>query len=159
MNRFVFASVVILCSACALRQTTGDQALSFTVPSSADTLLARARAELSELGYEVTPNEDRLVITTPRPIPDSLAGTDSAGADLTGQLWVLRVSATNQAYSAGSRATVSAFMFPAGPRDQSAGNVIYEKATPITRTSNPALFTEVQRVAERIQDAAVRPDR
>ncbi len=156
MRRLAFASLALV-SACALRQAQGVQDLTFSVPSSADTVLARARAELTELGYEITPTEERLVLTAPRPIPDSLARGGDGGTDVTGQLWVLRVSASDQVFSAGSRATVSAFFFPASsPADASPGNVVLHSATPVTAASTPTLFTEVQRVAGRIQDAAAR---
>ena len=151
---------LVFASGCMLRQAAGDQSLTFSVPATADTLLARARTELTELGYEVTPNEDRLVITNPRPVPDSLARSAGSGTDFTGHLWVLRVSAEDQVYTAGSRGTVAAFVFPVtSAREQTAGNVIFERATPVTRSSTPGLFNEIERVAERIQAAAARAAR
>ena len=157
MRRFPLILIAAL-SGCMLRQTAGEQTVSFSVPSPPDTLLARARTELGTLGYQVTPTAERLVITTPRPVPDSLAGLSADSVPLTGQLWVVRVAATGQTNAGGSRGTVSAFLFSASPRRDSTttGNVVFEKATPVTRTLTPALFTEVMRVAERIQAAALR---
>jgi hypothetical protein len=150
-------ALLALVSACALRQAEGIQDLTFSVPSSADTVLARARVELTELGYELTPTEARLLLTAPRPIPDSLARGSDGATDVTGQLWVLRVTATDQTFSAGSRATVSAFYFPVpAPGDASPGNVVLHSSTPVTAAATPRLFTELQRVAGRIQAAAVR---
>ena len=158
MRRFALIVVAAL-SGCMLRQTAGEQTVSFSVPHPPDTLLARARTELGTLGYAVTPTAERVVITTPRPVPDSLAGLSPDSVPLTGQMWVLRVTAAQQTNAGGSRGTVSAFLFSASPRRDSTttGNVVFERATPVTRTLTPGLFTEVQRVAERIQAAAVRP--
>jgi hypothetical protein len=156
MRRIAIAALAIL-SACALRQVEGVQDLTFSVPSSADTLLARARQQLTELGYEITPTEEPLLLTAPRPVPDSLARTTDGGTDVTGHLWVLRVSASDQTFVAGSRAIVSAFHFPAPkPGDASPGNVVHHAAMPVTATSTPRLFSEVQRVAGLIQEAGSR---
>jgi hypothetical protein len=155
MRRFVPICLALI-SACALRQGVGNQSTDFTVPSRVDTLLARARVELGQLGYTVSPTEhEGMVLTEPRPIPDSLA-IDTATTR--GQLWVLRVTGANNVFSAGSHGTVEAFLIPPAG-EASPGNVILQTATTVTATRTPALFRELQRVAGAIQAAVSREAR
>ena len=152
--RFIATICAALISACALRQGVGEQSTDFTVPGTADSLLSRARGELAELGYTISPTEhqQRMVLTEPRPIPDSLA-VDTATTR--GQLWVLRVTGANNVFSAGAHGTVEAFLIPPATA-ASPGNVILQTATPVTARRTPALFRELQRVAGVIQAAVTR---
>jgi hypothetical protein len=146
MGRLTIVAAVLL-AGCFRGTPAGEQPTSFTVPGTPEQVLARAEAELGQMGFQVVSREQRTVITAPRPVPDSLLTTGSGP-----QLWFLRVSAKPQVFTAGSAADVRAYLVPA-PEATSGGNLMQQQAIEVT-SDRPALFNEVRRIAGRVQSAA-----
>ena len=151
MRRLAFLSLAVLATACSRGQTVaGEQSVRFTTPASVDTLMARAGAELSRLGFDATATSEGLLFTSPRPLPDSVA--PAVGG--TSQTWFIHVIAESQRFTAGSAATVRAYLVPAHAMP-TPGNAVLEYAIPVTSARAP-LFNELRRVAEQLRNAAVR---
>lgn len=151
MRRLAIISLAVLAAACSRGQTVvGEQSVSFSTPASVDTLMARAGTELSRLGFDATATSEGLLFTAPRPLPDSVAPA-TGGAP---QLWFVHVLTEPQRFSAGSSATVRAYLVPMHAMP-TPGNTILEYAIPVT-SARPAVFNELRRVAEQVRNAATR---
>ena len=151
MRRLAILSLAVLAAACSRGQTVaGEQSVRFTTPAPADTLMARAGAELSRLGFDATATSEGLLFTAPRPLPDSVAPAVSG----TPQTWFIHVIAEPQRFTAGSAATVRAYLVPAHAMP-TPGNAVLEYAIPVTSDRAP-VFNELRRVAEQLRNAAVR---
>jgi len=151
MRRFAFLALAVLSAACGARELqVSEGSVSFSTPASADTLLARAAAELTQLGFTIGGREGNLLFTAPRPLPDS-AG---AQAGATNQLWLVHIVADNKVFSAGSDGIVRAYLVPEALMP-SPGNTAMDNALRIT-DQRPAAFLELRRIAERINAAANR---
>ena len=151
MRRFAILSLAVLAAACSRGQTiAGDQSVRFTTPAPLDTLMARAGAELSRLGFDATATSEGLLFTAPKPLPDSVAPAVDGAA----QTWFIHLFAESQTFTAGSAATVRAYLVPANAVP-SPGNTVLEYAVPVTSERAP-VFNELRRVAEQLRNAAVR---
>jgi hypothetical protein len=151
MRRFAFLALAVLSTACGARELeVGEGSVSFSTPASADTLLARAAAELTQLGFTIGGREGNLLFTAPRPLPDS-ARAQPGG---TNQLWLVHIVADNKVFSAGSDGIVRAYLVPEALMP-SPGNTAMDNALRIT-DQRPAAFLELRRIAERLNAAANR---
>lgn len=151
MRRFAIITLAAFSAACGANQVNvGETTVSFTTPASPDTLLARAAAELTQLGFQMGGREQNLIFTAPRPLPDSIAGT--VGGDP--QQWFIHVTADPQVFAAGSTGVVRAYLIPL-MGTPSPGNSVTENVHPVS-DDRPAVFRELRRVSERLQVAATR---
>jgi hypothetical protein len=148
MHRFTIVGIVLL-AGCFRGIGGSEQPTSFTAPGTPEQVLARAEAELTQMGSQVVSREQRTVFTAPRPVP---GGTANASGQP--QLWFFRVSAKPQMFTAGSSVDVRAYLVPA-PEAVTGGNVLQQNAIEVT-ADRPELFNEVRQVAARIQAAAGR---
>ena len=151
MRRIAFLALAVLSAACGAREIeVSEGSVSFSTPAPADTLLARAAAELTQLGFTIGGREGNLLFTAPKPLPDS-AGAAAGG---TNQLWLVHIVADNNPFSAGSSGIVRAYLVPETLMP-SPGNASMENAQRIT-DQRPAAFLELRRIAERLNAAANR---
>ena len=151
MRRLAIISLAVLAAACSRGQTVaGEQSVRFTTPAPVDTLMARAGAELSRLGFDATATSEGLLFTAPRPLPDSVAPAVNG----TPQTWFIHVLAESQRFTSGSAATVRAYLVPVNAVP-TPGNAVLEYAVPVTSARAP-VFNELRRVAEQLRNAAVR---
>ncbi len=147
MHRFIFVALMVL-TGCFRGIGGSEQPTAFTAPGTPEQVLARAEAELTQMGAQVVSREQRTVFTAPRPVPQT-AGTSSEP-----QMWIIRVSAKPQMFTAGSSVDVRAYLIPAREA-VTGGNVIQQNTIEVT-AERPELFNEVRRIAARIQAAAGR---
>ena len=150
MRRFTIVALILL-AGCFRGIGGSEQPTSFTVPGTPEQVLARAEAQLTELGSQVVSREQRTVITAPRPIPATAAAATSGQP----QLWFFRVSAKPQTFTAGSAVDVRAYLLPPTEMNTSPGNVVRQDAIEVT-AERPELFNEVRRIAALIQGAGGR---
>jgi len=151
MRRLAIITLAVVTAACGRGQAfVGEEGVSFVTPASYDTLMARAGSELSRLGFDATATSEGLLFTSPRALPDSIAPA-KGGAP---QMWFIHVIAAPQRFSAGSSATVRAYLVPVHAMP-SPGNTVLEYAVPVTNQT-PAVFNELRRVADQVRTAAIR---
>jgi hypothetical protein len=128
----------------------GDAAQS--VPVSVDSTLRIAATQLQHHGYTVQPLGQNSLMTTPRPIPDWLAGKDEK---MKGRQWFVQVNAQSHYLARGSRLEVIGFLIPESASRMNTSNVAtVQNAVQVTE-ENP-LYQEVKTIAGWIADAARR---
>jgi len=156
MRRFAFLVLAVISAACGVQEAlVGEQSVKFSTPTSTDTLLARAAAELTELGFTIGGREGNTLFTNPRPLPDAAGSagmTNMAGS--ANQLWFVHFVADSKMFRSGTNGTVRGFLVPETAMTSS-GNVVQENALPVS-ADRVAAFRELQRVAERLNAAANR---
>lgn len=148
MRRLTIVALMLL-AGCFRGIGGSDQPTSFTAPGTPEQVLARAEAELTQLGSQVVSREQRTVFTAPRPVPGPTTSMSSQP-----QLWFFRVSAKPQMFTAGSSVDVRAYLVPAAV-PVTGGNSVQQNAIEVT-AERPELFNEVRRIAGLIQAAASR---
>ena len=160
MRPFVFLSAVIVLAACGTPQAqVGEHSIQFVSPPPADSALNRAAAELAQLGFTIGGRHENLIFTSPQPAPGTgasggTAGTSSAAADTSAQLWFIHVTADDRLFRGGSNTTVRAFFVPR-TGNLSPGNVVQENAQAVTSDHREA-FRELRRIADQLYAAAMR---
>ena len=123
-----------------------------SVPVSVDSTLRIAATQLQHHGYTVQPLGQNSIMTTPRPIPDWLAGKDEK---MKGRTWFVQVNAESHYLARGSRLVVIGFLVPESASRMNTSNVAtVQNAVQVTE-ENP-LFQEVRTIAGWIADAARR---
>ena len=151
MRRLAFISLAVVMAACNRGEAyVGEQSVSFTTPSTVDTLMARAGSELSRLGFDATATSEGLLFTAPRPLPESVAPA-TAGAP---QMWFVHIVTQPRRFTTGADAVVRGYLVPPHAMP-TPGNSVLEYAIPIT-SSRPAMFNELRKVAEQVREAATR---
>ena len=152
MRRFAFIALVLVSAACGRQQANvGEQSITFVSPVSADSVLARTAAALTQLGFTVGGQQENLVFTAPAPLPDSATGGAGSPADIapgTPQLWFVHVVADERLFRGGSNVTVRGYLVP--PTGVlTPGNIVQQQAQPVT-SARPAAFRELRRIADRL---------
>lgn len=151
MRRLAFISLAVVMAACNRGEThVGEQSVSFTTPSSVDTLMARVGSELSRLGFDATATSEGLIFTAPRAMPETVAPA-TAG---TPQMWFVHVVTQSQRFTTGANAVVRGYLVPPHAMP-TPGNSVLEYAIPIT-SSRPAMFNEVRKIGDQLREAATR---
>jgi len=153
MRRFSFVALAVVFAACGSPQVeVGEQSVSFVSPVGVDSVLARASAELVQLGFTVSGRQENLVFTTPQPVPG--AGGATTASDSGAQLWFIHVLADAERFRGGSNTIVRAFLIPR-TGNLTPGNIVQEQALPVT-SARPEAFRELRRIADRLHAAAIR---
>ncbi len=151
MRRLAIISLVVVMAACNRGQANvGEQSVSFTTPSTVDTLMARMGTELSRLGFDATATSEGLLFTAPRALPVAVAPATGG----TPQMWFVHVVTQSQRFTTGANAVVRGYLVPSHAMP-TPGNSVLEYAIPIT-SERQAAFNELRKVAEQLREAAVR---
>jgi len=156
MRRFAFLVMAVVAAACGVQEAqVGEQTVKIATPSSPDTLLARAAAELTQLGFTIGGREGNMIFTVPRPLSDAASSAGAANmAGTANQLWFVHFVADSRMFRSGTNGTVRGYLVPRTGAP-SPGNVVQENAQQIT-SERVAAFRELRRVAERLNVAANR---
>ena len=154
MRRFAFVAALVAVAACGTPQAeVGESSVRFASPPPADSALNRVAAALTNLGFTIGGRHENLVFTAPQAMPAAALPQGMAGE--TPQMWFFHVTADDRLFRGGSNTTVRAFLMPR-TGDITPGNVVQENALLIT-AARPEAFREMQRIAEQLRVAAMRP--
>ena len=123
-----------------------------SVPVNVDSTLRIAATQLQHHGYTVQPLGQNSLMTTPRPIPDWLAGKDEK---MKGRTWFVQVNAQSHYLARGSRLEVIGFLVPESASRMNTSNVATVQNAIQVTDDNP-LYQEVRTIATWISDAARR---
>jgi hypothetical protein len=132
----------------------GDNAYEAVVSLRPDSTLRIARTQLEHHNYKVSDAGPDAIVTVPAPIPAYLQ--DKSGATKE-RYWMLRVSATSQAFRGGTRLTVVGYVLPSASR--AAGATAAPQEATVVTSANRALFDEVKAAGRWIEDEAKRTRR
>lgn len=153
MRRFALVAAALVTAACGAPQVdVREQSLTFASPLGMDSVLARASAELVQLGFTIGGRQDNLVFTVPKAMPAEAAGRTVS--DSGEQLWFVHVLAADRLFRGGSNTTLRAYLMPR-TGNLTPGNIVQEQAQPVT-SARPEAFRELRRIADRLQAAAFR---
>ena len=143
--------LALFTAGCASMNWEGNRTLSRDVSQQPDSLLVAAAQALRDHGYDARIVNNTTIVTAPKQVPMYQRPVSTA-ADTVPSSWFVQVQVKPNQLRAGSRLQLEAYLIPR-IAEMPTDTTTKRSAIPVT-ASQPALFTEVERIGNWIIESA-----